>query len=395
MFLVNEMLDTLNKLPEDVWHNPNLKWLDPAAGMGNYPVAIYMRLMKGLENVIKDEEARRKHILTEMLYMVELDKKNVFMMKKIFCGKTYKLNIFQGSFIDIDIDFKHFKKVNIELKFDIILGNPPFQYKKPENVKAQQIWHYFIKRSYEELLEDKGYLLFIHPSGWRDIDGDYENIFKYITEHNLIYLSMNDYKEGKRVFDVTTNFDYYLVQNIKTDTNITKISDIDNNPIYEINLNKWDFIPSGYFNIFKKLLAVKKAKVNILHDWSMYETRKPYISKEKDEVFKYPIVNTISIDKNINLVYSNIKKGHFGISKVIWTNGTSYPIIDKKGKYGLTQFAYAIIDDNDKLEKIQQAMLNENFINLMKYIMFKELHKYNYKIIALFKKDFYKYFLPT
>ena len=395
MFLVNEMLDTLNKLPEDVWHNPNLKWLDPAAGMGNYPVAIYMRLMKGLENVIKDEEARRKHILTEMLYMVELDKKNVFMMKKIFCGKTYKLNIFQGSFIDIDIDFKHFKKVNIELKFDIILGNPPFQYKKPENVKAQQIWHYFIKRSYEELLEDKGYLLFIHPSGWRDIDGDYENIFKYITEHNLIYLSMNDYKEGKRVFDVTTNFDYYLVQNTKTDTNITKISDIDNNPIYEINLNKWDFIPSGYFNIFKKLLAVKKPKVNILHDWSMYETRKPYISKEKDEVFKYPIVNTISIDKNINLVYSNIKKGHFGISKVIWTNGTSYPIIDKKGKYGLTQFAYAIIDDNDKLEKIQQAMLNENFINLMKYIMFKELHKYNYKIIALFKKDFYKYFLPT
>lgn len=206
---------------------------------------------------------------------------------------------------------------------------------------------------------------------------------------------MNDYKEGKRVFDVTTNFDYYLVQNIKTDTNITEISDIDDNPIYEINLNKWDFIPSGYFNIFKKLLAVKKAKANILHDWSMYETRKPYISKEKDEVFKYPIVNTISIDKNINLVYSNIKKGHFGIPKVIWTNGTSYPIIDKKGKYGLTQFAYAIIDDNDKLEKIQQAMLNENFINLMKYTMFKELHKYNYKIIGLFKKDFYKYFLPT
>jgi hypothetical protein len=182
---------------------------------------------------------------------------------------------------------------------------------------------------------------------------------------------------------------------IKTDTNITKISDIDNNPIYEINLNKWDFIPSGHFNRFKELLTIKKPKVNILHDWSMYETRKLYISKEKDEVFKYPIVNTISIDKNINLVYSNIKKGHFGISKVIWTNGTSYPIIDKKGKYGLTQFAYAIIDDNDKLEKIQQAMLNEKFINLMKYTMFKELHKYNYKIIALFKKDFYKYFLPT
>jgi len=94
MELVNEMLDTL---PKEVWKNPNLKWLDPAAGMGNFPVAVYMRLMEGLKDVkgYKDEEKRRKHILKNMLYMVELDKTNVFMMKKIFCGKKYKLNIFE------------------------------------------------------------------------------------------------------------------------------------------------------------------------------------------------------------------------------------------------------------------------------------------------------------
>ena len=34
-------------------------------------------------------------------------------------------------------------------------------------------------------------------------------------------------------------------------------------------------------------------------------------------------------------------------------------------------------------------MINKNFINLMKYLAFKEDNKYNYKIIALFKKDFY------
>ena len=195
MKLVNEMLDTL---PNEVWKNPNLKWLDPAAGMGNFPVAVYMRLMEGLKDVIKDEEKRRKHILENMLYMVELDKTNVFMMKKIFCGKLskssksskkgYELNIFEGSFID----FKHFKKVNIELKFDVILGNPPFQYKE-EDKQAQPIWHLFIKRSYEELLNDKGYLLFVHPSGWRDIDGITRFIYNYIKENNLIYLSMTQF----------------------------------------------------------------------------------------------------------------------------------------------------------------------------------------------------------
>ena len=39
-------------------------------------------------------------------------------------------------------------------------------------------------------------------------------------------------------------------------------------------------------------------------------------------------------------------------------------------------------------------MISERFINLMKYLVFKENHTYNYKIIALFKKEFYKYFLP-
>ena len=42
MILVNEMLD---KLPKEVWKNKNLKWLDPATGMGNFPIAVYLRLI--------------------------------------------------------------------------------------------------------------------------------------------------------------------------------------------------------------------------------------------------------------------------------------------------------------------------------------------------------------
>ena len=80
MALVNDML---NKLPEEVWTNKNLKWLDPAAGMGNFPIAVYLRLFKSLKQEIKDDEDRRKHILEKMLYMVEIDKYNVFMIKKI------------------------------------------------------------------------------------------------------------------------------------------------------------------------------------------------------------------------------------------------------------------------------------------------------------------------
>jgi len=125
--LVNEMLD---KLPKDVWINPNLKWLDPANGIGNFPVCIYLKLMESLKDYnneeegldLRDEESRRKHILENMIYVCELDKKNC-LLYKILLGHQgkYKLNIFQGNSLKIDIESVWGIK-----KFDIVIGNPPY-----------------------------------------------------------------------------------------------------------------------------------------------------------------------------------------------------------------------------------------------------------------------------
>ena len=398
MKLVNEMLD---KLPEEVWGNEKLKWLDPATGMGNFPVAVYIRLMEGLKKIIRNEEDRRRHILQNMLYMVELDKGNVFMLKKIFCGKgrgggTYKLNIFEGSFIDFKTATIVLPpKVEINIKFDVILGNPPFQYKEGDT-QAQPIWHLFVERSYE-LLENNGYLLFIHPSGWRDISGKgkQRNVFDFMKKNNLIYLNMNDFETGKKTFGVGTNFDYYVVQNTLTNSNKTIINDIDNTKgveeEYEIDLNNWDFIPSGKFKDFKKIIATKKEEKVVVLNESLYHTQKDEISDTKTE---FPCCYSITIKDAMKYKYSSSNKGHFGVPKVIWSNGAgTYPIVDKEGKYGLTQYCYAIIDDKKNLDAIKKAMDNPTFIKLMKYLSFKEDHKYNYKIISLFKKGFYNHFL--
>ena len=134
----------------------------------------------------------------------------------------------------------------------------------------------------------------------------------------------------------------------------------------------------------------------------MYETRKAYMVdenkvnvKEKNDIFKYPIINTVTQKEGCNILYSKEKKGHFGIPKVIWSNGAgTYPIIDDKGIYGLTQFAYAILEnDYNVLNKLKIAFLSNKFKNIMEDCAVTE-QSINYKIIALFKKDFYKYFLP-
>jgi site-specific DNA-methyltransferase (adenine-specific) len=114
--LIEEMLD---KLPKEVWSNPDLKWLDPANGIGNFPMVVYNKLMKGLEKEIENEEDRKEHIIKNMLHMVELNEKNVGVSRKIF-GKD--ANIYCGDFLKADLN----KIFGIE-KFDVIIGNPPYQ----------------------------------------------------------------------------------------------------------------------------------------------------------------------------------------------------------------------------------------------------------------------------
>jgi hypothetical protein len=62
-FINNNMLKDIeiywsSKYNENIWTNKNITWYDPAAGMGNFSVAIYYKLMDGLKNKIKNKEKK-------------------------------------------------------------------------------------------------------------------------------------------------------------------------------------------------------------------------------------------------------------------------------------------------------------------------------------------------
>lgn len=59
--LIREML---NKLPNEVWFNPNKTWLEPSAGDGNFLVEVKARLLQAGHD--------EKHILDHMLFSIEL-----------------------------------------------------------------------------------------------------------------------------------------------------------------------------------------------------------------------------------------------------------------------------------------------------------------------------------
>jgi type I restriction-modification system DNA methylase subunit len=99
-FLIEEMLD---KLPKTVWKDPTKTWLDPCAGLGNFSVLILKRLMKGLKTWQPNEELRKKHILENMLYHVEMNPESVEKLQRVLNPEgKYKLNIKCSDFLTFD-----------------------------------------------------------------------------------------------------------------------------------------------------------------------------------------------------------------------------------------------------------------------------------------------------
>ena len=79
-------------------------FLDPASGVGNFGVVLFFHLMKELKSSISSENARAKHIIEKMIFMVEINKNNVTTCKKIFkqlCPVAVP-NIHEGDFLSLD-----------------------------------------------------------------------------------------------------------------------------------------------------------------------------------------------------------------------------------------------------------------------------------------------------
>jgi hypothetical protein len=390
--LVGDMLD---KLPNDVWSNPNLKWLDPAAGIGVFQIVIIERLMLGLSEWEPNEDIRYSHIIENMIYASELQESNVNIYKNLFGG-----NVFCGDTLSEKFD-GHIRYIWGVEKFDIIVGNPPYNKDTNYNVedvfkKTQPLWHAFVFKSIS-ILMDEGYLCLVHPGGWRNISGVFKDVQRLILSKKILSLNIHSYKDGVRIFGAKTNFDYYCIQNSPSNNNKSEVVGVDG-LTHNINLSRYEFITDENISKVQELVAVGEQEVvSVLHSYSAYETRKNYMSKNKVGEYIYPIVYSVTSPKSGNKPTFNYSKintnGHFGIPKVIWGNRASGVIVDELGEYGLSQFAFAIVDSVENLLNIKKALESERFIRDIMCYRDNLGHKYNMKIIAKFRKDFWREFI--
>lgn len=80
----------LDSLPDEVWHNPNYKWLNPATKNGIFEREIALRLDEGLKDILPDKETRRKHILQNMIFSIGQTKftSNVARRTLYYCSEA-------------------------------------------------------------------------------------------------------------------------------------------------------------------------------------------------------------------------------------------------------------------------------------------------------------------
>jgi hypothetical protein len=304
-----------------------------------------------------------------------------------------KLNVYTGSFLDETFD-EHAKGIWGVEQFDIIVQNPPYQTNNPGEKKTHPIWDKFVKKALDITIEG-GYNVNVHPSGWRNVDGRFKDTQVLLRNKQMLYLEIHNEKDGLKTFGAETRYDFYCVKNVEN-KNVTKI--LSQSGLIEfVNIFSKEFIPNDNFDkVFKLVAKEGEEKVEILSDSSYHTQRTELMSKEQTEEFKYPCVYTVKSGDIITLFFSSLNdKGHFGISKLIWSNfriSSAGSVIDFDGKYGLTQFSYALVDVKENLPTIKTVFDSKEFRSLMEDCAVADM-SINRKIIATFRKDFWKEFL--
>ena len=412
MGIVFEMLDHLDihytkEHGHSIFTEKDFKWFDPASGMGNFPVAVYLRLNDGLKTIIPNDEDRKKHILENMLFMSELNKKNVFICHQTFnANNQYKLNLYEGDTLELDIVSVWGYK-----QFDVILGNPPYNKGgirshtgKHLGDKNETIWTKFIEKSFEWLKPD-GFLAFINPLSWLKKS---HSLHHDMLEKHIVWLKLWDNIKSLATINGKIPISLFILQNTPNMTHKkTEItSEIQSKKLVTTSteyLNPKYSIPLAFHSIFNKLVGFIETRNLQLE----YKTKTIKSSGTKAKVPNdYRLgdmwaVDTYTLKDGLMVKKAIEEHPDANKRKLIISNKASFSgaFIDE-GKLGLTgnDKSYILGDNLELLLKLLSFKISDMISHFTKYrqdFLEKEVYTYlpdirKLGITDITEDDFYR-----
>jgi len=233
----------VSHIPPDLW-NPYSKWFEPTCGEGFFMMVIFNKLFHHNSHKHIPIEERKRHIMSN-LFLNDINPSNIERVTEIFDGANITTN--------------DFLEWNITTKYDIIIGNPPFQSPSSNYFntirKGSKIYEKITGKCLS-LLAERGHLCFITPSNiWSGKGlkpGLYETI---IHNYSVKYIFLNNLK--KRWFP-------HIGQNLKMCFFVIKSLDGPNKP-NESNGSSDTLIENKNGDIFSVVL---KDTTNPVEDWT-------------------------------------------------------------------------------------------------------------------------------
>lgn len=338
--LVSEMLD---KIPDEVWKNPNSKFLDPCMGKGTFLIEIVRRLTYIYGYTETDAKSRVYGYDIRVKYINHLNRRGF-----------------------VNVRHKDFLKEIIEMQFDVIVGNPPYQENSQKGKSKgggrggdKNLYSKFISKSFS-LLSQNGFLFFLVPPSILSPKNTNRDIILSET-NNLKLIKFFD----KNPFpNVNTNVCYFLLKKGET-KQPTKVL-FKNNELHTI-LGINQIFPSNFdsltLSIFSKFFTKDSQKFEVHRDCSLHTQNKKLFSKEQTITHNYPVYS------GSKTVFTSTEPKNLTIPKIVISRSGYYkPILDL-GTKGTTESNFFVTGEN----------LQEKF-NLLNHPLYKfvvESSKFN------------------